>query len=438
MTFNESGVQIPVRRASPENTRIDDKLDLSQRENAEEISLSAEASLTRLTETDPARRWLDTSSWMTSFVLHLICFLLITSIAVPWAAQSASSGSREGITLTLGFADTDRDADGQSQSISIEPSPETDDGKQETATPSEQPSGSAPTAQNEPQQAQNQQPNPVQARRQQSQSIFGRWVTQRMTEPIQVDSSSKYAAILNRKRENIETSSRPAQLQTSDTIAAEILDAKQLRYDKVVNDFIKYDIGQLRGKAGQAARKRFMNLGSDAIPALVRGLNKSAGIHASCPVGVIAGKLIQSLRGVSDSSLSEYAMENIGRDIPEDAPHYRRILAFRRRWLGQTNQVPEAVAAVVAEQTMRDDGQLLELVLALSEAPVDTLIAALESGDQRLCCAAMIALTRNRTKLPNLQQSRLVGALSRLSHSVETQQEKALVKEAISSVQSRI
>ena len=268
--------------------------------------------------------------------------------------------------------------------------------------------------------------------------MFGRWVTQRMTEPIQVDSSSKYAAILNRKRENIETSSQPAQLQTSNTASAEILDAQQLRYDKVVNDFIQYDIGQLRGKAGQAARKRFMNLGEDAIPALVRGLNKSAGIHASCPVGVIAGKLIQSLRGLSDSSFSQYAMENIGRNVPEDAPHFRRILAFRRRWLGQTNQVPEAVAAVVAEQTMRDDGQLLELVLALSEAPTDTLIAALESGDQRLCCAAMIALTRSRAKLPNLQQSRLVGTLSRLSHSVETPQEKALVKEAISSVRSRI
>ena len=181
-----------------------------------------------------------------------------------------------------------------------------------------------------------------------------------------------------------------------------------------------------------------MNLGEDAIPALVRGLNKSAGIHASCPVGVIAGKLIQTLRGVTDPSLSQYAIENIGRDVPEDAPHFRRILAFRRRWLGRTNEVPEAVAAVVAQQTLRDDGQLLELVLALSDAPIDTLIAALESGDQRLCCAAMIALTQSHSTLPNIQQSRLVGALSRLSNSFETQQEKALVKEAISSVRSRI
>ena len=212
---------------------------------------SVNSSIARLTEIDPAQRWQDTSSWMTSLILHLICFLLITSISVPWAAQGGS-GSREGLTLTMGFAETEQDADGRSQSISIEPSTETDSAEQQTSEPAETPSRPPPSPQSEPQRAQNRRRQQPQAKRARSPSMFGKWVEKRMSEPIVPDSSSQYAAILNRKRENVQTSAVPAQLQTANLASAEILDAEQIRYDKVVDEFIKYDIGQLRGKAGQA------------------------------------------------------------------------------------------------------------------------------------------------------------------------------------------
>ena len=115
-------------------------------------------------------------------------------------------------------------------------------------------------------------------------------------------------------------------------------------------------------------------------------------------VGVLAGKLIQTLRQSRDSSLAQYAIDHLGRGVPQDAPHYRRLMALRERWLGPSNDVSEPVASLVARQTMADDGELLELVLALTDAPADTLVAALESGDVRLSNAALICSSCNASK----------------------------------------
>lgn len=395
-----------------------------------------DSSISRLRESDPTQRWQDTSSWMTSFILHLTCFLLITSISAPWAADGGP-GSREALTLTMGFSESNHDTDGVSPSVSLKPSPETDSSELDSDTPAEKPTRPQPA----PQQ---QQPQPARARRnvqkqakRRPKTMYGRWVAQRMTEPVVRDSSSQYAAILNRKRSDERPRTVPSQLETAVVASAEILNAEQIQFDKIVDDFIQYDIGQLRGKAGQAARRRFMSLGEDSIPALVRGLNKSAGIHASCPVGVIAGKLIQTLRGAQDSSLRQYAVNNIGRGVAEDAPHFHRIMALRRRWLGNANEVPEAVAAIVSQQTMRDDGHLVELVLAIQDSPIDTMVAALDSGDTSLCNAALIAITQGRGPLSPDQSSKLVATLMRIAQSPTSEQQASLVEEALSSVRSR-
>jgi hypothetical protein len=53
---------------------------------------------------------------------------------------------------------------------------------------------------------------------------------------------------------------------------------KYVVYNKVVDDFILYDIGRLRGQLGQLALTRFNQLGPDSLPALVRGINLAAGL----------------------------------------------------------------------------------------------------------------------------------------------------------------
>ena len=180
-------------------------------------------------------------------------------------------------------------------------------------------------------------------------------------------------------------------MQTMRPITEPSSDPQQRALDQVVDDFIAYDVGQLRGAAGMAARQRFAALGPEALPALVRGLNKAAGIHASCPVGVIAGKLISTLQNANDPSLREYAINNIGVGVPEDAPHFHRLKALRKNWLGGP-AMPPNVALIVDRLESRQEGELMELMLALSDAPSDTVVAALRSGDEYLGAAAVLAI----------------------------------------------
>ena len=89
-------------------------------------------------------------------------------------------------------------------------------------------------------------------------------------------------------------------------------DRKGNACDAVVDQFILYDIGRLPGAEGQRAYRAFQALGTDeAIPALVRGVNKSARMQQSCPIVVIAGKLRGMLQSTSDRSMLEYAIRNL-------------------------------------------------------------------------------------------------------------------------------
>ena len=99
--------------------------------------------------------------------------------------------------------------------------------------------------------------------------------------------------------------------------------------DEIVQRFILYDIGQLRGAAGQQARREFNALGPSAIPALVRGLNRSGSIRASCPVGVISSKLRSVMGRNHNPALVQYAIENLGRGVKPTDPHARRIEDLR-------------------------------------------------------------------------------------------------------------
>src|SRR5690242_13193143 len=63
--------------------------------------------------------------------------------------------------------------------------------------------------------------------------------------------------------------------------------AEEDKLDEIVNRYIQYDIGRLQGRDGAKALKEFNDLGPEAIPSLVRGLNRAAAIEHSCPVVVI-------------------------------------------------------------------------------------------------------------------------------------------------------
>jgi len=103
--------------------------------------------------------------------------------------------------------------------------------------------------------------------------------------------------------------------QTSDAATAES------RNDQIVDAFILYDIGRLRGpEATQAVRAYNELTGDGAIPSMVRGVNKAARMRQSCPIIVLARKLDGMLRATSDPEMLEYAIRNL--DSSGTGVHY--------------------------------------------------------------------------------------------------------------------
>jgi hypothetical protein len=88
------------------------------------------------------------------------------------------------------------------------------------------------------------------------------------------------------------------------------------KIDEIIDRFMLYDIGRLQGEAARKALKDFKDLGPEAIPALVRGLNRAATIEHSCPVVVIAQKIGKLLGTSEDRELLEFVRDSVGRGTP--------------------------------------------------------------------------------------------------------------------------
>src|SRR6516165_4633742 len=87
------------------------------------------------------------------------------------------------------------------------------------------------------------------------------------------------------------------------------------KLDEIIDRFMLYDIGRLQGQEAAKALKDFRDLGPEAIPALVRGVNRAAKIEHSCPVVVIAQKLGKLLAASEDRELLEFVRDNIGAGV---------------------------------------------------------------------------------------------------------------------------
>jgi hypothetical protein len=95
----------------------------------------------------------------------------------------------------------------------------------------------------------------------------------------------------------------------------ELTEEEEDKLDEIIDRFIDFDSGKLRGTEGKEAQKAFLKLGQDAIPALIRGLNKAAKIDHSCPAVTIAKRLSRMLSASKDPELLQFARENIGAGV---------------------------------------------------------------------------------------------------------------------------
>ncbi|HJT30956.1 MAG TPA: hypothetical protein VJ783_02735 [Pirellulales bacterium] len=139
--------------------------------------------------------------------------------------------------------------------------------------------------------------------------------------------SSAAPVASQRKDTGVQDEVAAASVNTSRLAAKE-----QQPYVEVVDLFIEADLGRLRRADADRAKHDFDRLAPAAIPSLVYGLNKSAKIHASCPVVVLTFKLDMALRKNSDPELLQYALDHLGDDVPDTAPHAKRLRALLEQW----------------------------------------------------------------------------------------------------------
>jgi hypothetical protein len=95
----------------------------------------------------------------------------------------------------------------------------------------------------------------------------------------------------------------------------ELTREEEEKLDAIVNRVILADIGRLSKPEARKALKTFDALGAEAIPAMIRGLNKAAKSNHTCPVLVISKKLGRLLDASRDPKMLEFARDEIGADI---------------------------------------------------------------------------------------------------------------------------
>jgi hypothetical protein len=171
------------------------------------------------------------------------------------------------------------------------------------------------------------------------------------------------------------------------------------KLDEIVDRFMLYDIGQLRGQEGAKALKAFRDLGPEAIPSLVRGLNRAATIEHSCPVVVIAQKLGRLLAASDDEELLEFVRDNIGSGV-ERTRHagvlqdlrvgvaQRKNLVARRASTPSGPKSPRAMSvSELADAASNDRGARLKAILVelekrRGEEVLPALAAATENYEE--------------------------------------------------------
>jgi hypothetical protein len=165
---------------------------------------------------------------------------------------------------------------------------------------------------------------------------------------------------------------------------------ERARYDKIVDEFIQYDVGKLRGETGRQANARFQSLQDPrAIPSLVRGAINASQIRASCPIIMISNKLGGLLRATDDPRLLQHALDYLKPTGPE-APYGTYLNNLRqianeqyRRTTGQEPATPTELRGGGTASHLRrsrlqlDDWSCDDLSEAVSEVEGTELLQVL-------------------------------------------------------------
>jgi len=169
---------------------------------------------------------------------------------------------------------------------------------------------------------------------------------------------------------------------------------EEARLDQIIDRFILFDTGSLKGEEGKKAQADFKQLGPEAIPALIRGMNQAAKIEHSCPAVTIARKLAAYLKSSNDPELLEFARENIGAGVTQSRHmgvlRDLRVACTMRKRVAEKNTVaiqtapvpsylrPGTTVQLLAQSGDLKPGQARDAILKdLEKLPLDEVLADL-------------------------------------------------------------
>lgn len=87
------------------------------------------------------------------------------------------------------------------------------------------------------------------------------------------------------------------------------------KIDNIIDRFIAYDTGKLKGAEGKKALDDFNRLGAESIFNLIDGLNRAANMEDSCPAVIIAKRIATIIKSTDDPMLLGVAKDSIGADV---------------------------------------------------------------------------------------------------------------------------
>jgi hypothetical protein len=200
----------------------------------------------------------------------------------------------------------------------------------------------------------------------------------------------------------------------------ELTDEEEEELDRVIDRFIAFDTGKLTGAEGKKALKEFEKLGPDAIPALIRGMNRAAAIEHSCPALVIAKKLHKMLSTSDDLELLEFARENIGLGVLRSQhagilQDLRLACTFRKSAV-QRKKLAAATAGPKAPRSMSMD----ELTTAAGSERGDRLKQVIgevgrRGGDGAIALLGSVARATYEADVQELARDQLSRNLAKLT-----------------------
>jgi hypothetical protein len=136
--------------------------------------------------------------------------------------------------------------------------------------------------------------------------------------------------------------------------AGELTQEEEDRLDRIIDRFIEHDTGR---KRDPQALRDMLDLGIEAIPAIIRGINKSAEMSHSCPIVMLSKKLKQLINLADDEEVTRFIRENVGAGLSRNNKYMPLIRDLQVTAMLRQRQINDAGSRAARQQQQGSPGK---------------------------------------------------------------------------------